>query len=130
VPSGVDSVTLKRILYIGQSENIGNRIKTHERYEDWVSELEWGEYLCFSFAPIARTEVNRFAITDMDIAEAALINFHKPTLNDDFKDHFPYEETNIVISGEKGLLNSYFTVPLVRRRRSVRNAHEALGLWN
>jgi hypothetical protein len=129
IPFGVGSATLSRILYIGQSKNVGRRIISHERFLDWEVELVGNEFLCFSFAPFVATKMYKNGVTDMDETEAALINFHKPKLNDEFKYSFPYRKTRIITSGERGLLASNFTV-LSTFEQYVRNMPVAMGSWN
>ena len=62
----VKTVTLRRLLYIGEAENVRNRIANHERWDDWVRELKAGEELCFNAALISPT-------ADRERAEAAMI---------------------------------------------------------
>ena len=59
------TVTLRKLIYIGESTNVRDRISGHERTRDWQRHLQSGEELCFNFAPI---------ITDRVRGEAAVIN--------------------------------------------------------
>ena len=68
------TVTLSRLLYIGEAGNVRNRIANHERWDDWVRELKAGEELCFNAALISPA-------ADRERAEAAMIHHHKPPCN-------------------------------------------------
>ncbi len=96
------TVSIYELIYIGESDNVRNRIETHEKKDDWKQHVRNGNELCFSFA--------RFPSTDRDRVEAALIFCHKPPVNDEYKDSFPFDRTTISISGKTAKLNIYFTV--------------------
>ena len=73
------TVTLKQLIYIGESEAVRDRIgEEHEKRECWEGKLETGEVLCFSFAPANEADRER--------AEAALVYRKKPFCNDQGKD--------------------------------------------
>lgn len=95
------TVTLLKLVYIGESANVRDRIQCHERYSDWRRFLGLGQELCFNFAPI---------VTDRERVEAALVHFHKPPANTSFVDTFPYAQTTVATSGANVLLSTYFTV--------------------
>ena len=96
------TVSLRKILYIGESENVRNRISNHDRLSDWKKLLYSGETLCYSFAFVSATDRLR--------AEAALIYRHKPPCNSEYVYGFPFAETTIKTSGRNDLLLSEFTV--------------------
>ncbi len=96
------TVSLKKIIYIGESTNANERIKGHEKWAAWERNCQSGRILIFSFAPINGG--------DRVIGEAALIYKHKPPVNEEYKYSFPYENTTMSLSGETALLNTYFTV--------------------
>lgn len=102
-------VSLKRVLYIGESADVRARLETHERRPDWKHALRAGEVLCFSVGPVASGSRNR--------AEAALIYKHQPPLNTSCKDEFNYDSTTISLTGQTALLHTHFTV-----ERTVRSA--------
>ena len=57
--------SLKELLYIGQAENINERINgEHDHYEDWCSYLDEGEMLYYSTCPVPQYQ--------LDEVEAAL----------------------------------------------------------
>lgn len=98
----VDTVTLILIIYIGEADNINDRIDKHERYDQWKSFLRDGDELCFSAAYISVANRTR--------VKAAFINKIKPLANKDYKDEFPFEETTIQSTGKTKLLDTIFTV--------------------
>lgn len=106
-----DTVTLNRILYIGKSDNIHDRIQNHGCEKDWKKELRWGENIIFSY-----TEYSGY---DLERLEAALIYKHKPPVNTEYVYNFPYDETTISTSGCNALLYTYFTVYKTDTARST-----------
>lgn len=98
-----DSVRIYRLLYIGESEDLNQRLNNHERMDDWKEALKTGEVLCFSYALVGDE--------DRKIVETALIYEHKPLLNTDNKDTYNEDPIRISLSGETGLLHTNFVVP-------------------
>lgn len=96
------TVTILKLLYIGESENVNDRITNHERWNDWKKSTSNKEELCFS--------VGKAPDMDRPRAEAALIYQHKPPLNTDFTDRFPFPDTIIITNGKNLLLRSSFIV--------------------
>ena len=47
------TVSIRKLLYIGEAANMKERVPGHERWQDWEHELLRGEELCFSAALIA-----------------------------------------------------------------------------
>lgn len=90
------------LLYIGESSNVKDRIKNHDRLEDWEKEMKEGETLCYTFSPVSESDRER--------AEAALIYYHKPKLNSEYKNSFPYCDTKIELSGKARMLTPSFEV--------------------
>ena len=43
-------VSIRKLLYIGESANVQNRVAGHPRQQDWKRELHRGEVLCFNAA--------------------------------------------------------------------------------
>jgi excinuclease UvrABC nuclease subunit len=96
-------VSLNRLIYIGQSVNINDRLNNHERYEDFMAELKGGETLCYSYASVAPK--------DMNIVENALIFMQKPKLNNDLKDSFNYPNSQFDFEGRCALLKeTHFSI--------------------
>lgn len=98
------TVTLRELLYIGESVNIRDRVDGHERWEIWKLELQWNEVLCFNAAVIEPRE-SRLRV------EAAMIYEHRPTSNWEFIDSFPYNKTTVITRGRNALLHNRFTAP-------------------
>lgn len=92
------NVTLKELIYIGQTDNIHDRIINHERYEDFIKELKYNEQLCYSYTPIKVAE-------DRDVIENALIFMQKTRLNDKLKDKYIYSDAIFIFEGKCTLLN-------------------------
>lgn len=96
------TVTIHRLLYIGEAIDVNDRVKNHEKWNEWRRLVNRGNELCFSFAPIESTYCER--------VEAALIFKHKPPLNTEYKNSFPFDRTTIITSGSKAKLHERFTV--------------------
>jgi excinuclease UvrABC nuclease subunit len=95
-------ILLLKLIYIGEADNVRERIANHEKYQDWLKHVRFGNELCFSFGPVLSTDRER--------AEAAMIFKHKPPENEEYKYSFPFDQTTISLSGEIALLKIYFTV--------------------
>lgn len=95
------TVTLDRLIYIGESENVRNRVANHEKWLTWRQYLTQGQQLIFSAALI---------LTGRERAEAAMIHHHKPPANTEYVDSFPYDTTTVSTSGQIVLLSPLFTV--------------------
>ena len=100
--TSTDKVSLRKILYIGESVNANERLANHEKLTDWKKCLQLGETLCYSFAFVNNDDRVR--------AEASLIYKHKPPCNSEFVYHFPCLETAISTDGENYLLSSDFVI--------------------
>jgi hypothetical protein len=93
---------LRRLLYIGEAENVGTRPgKDHESYDEWRGYLEKGENLFYSFTSVPADIRER--------AEAALIYHHQPPCNVQNKESFDYPETRIIINNANEFLDTDFT---------------------
>lgn len=86
-----DTVGLIDIIYIGQSENVHDRVATHEKHGDFEKQLQRGEELCYAFAPIQKS--------DLDIVEHSLIFAQKPILNEDWKDKYGGPDAAFKVDG-------------------------------
>lgn len=104
------TVTLRRVLYIGESSDVSDRIENHDRRPVWLRRVGAGGTLCFAFAPIAMPERLR--------AEAALINHHKPPVNDEYANSFPFPDTAMELSGTTALIDTFLTVRATSAQRS------------
>jgi len=97
-----NSVIIQKLIYIGEANKVRERIETHDKWFDWSLYVKPGNQLCFSYADVTHSNRNRI--------EAALIYKHKPIENADFKYSFPFERTNIILTGQTALLIDNFSV--------------------
>ena len=97
-----NTVSIHKLLYIGESTNVNARIQNHNRLPDWTEKLRCGEELCYSFAPIASEDRER--------GEAALIFNHQPPMNEEHKNRFVYNDTEMILSGKIKFLDKSFVV--------------------
>ena len=96
------TVSIPKLIYIGEAEDVKSRLANHEKYKDWLKHVRKGNELCFSFGGIGATDRAR--------AEAAMIFKHKPPENTEFKISFPFDKTTMNLSRTTALLTSTFTV--------------------
>ncbi len=96
-----DTVDLKKLIYIGESGGVGGRIAKHEDWSEWQRYCDAEQELCFNFAFISEGRKR---------AEAACIYEHKPPINTEYKDNFPFASTKITTSGKNSMLKAQFTV--------------------
>ena len=96
------TLTIRKLIYIGESTDVKNRVSNHEKLDIFLRQCFKEESICFSFAPVNSL--------DREIAEAALIYKHKPPLNDEYVDNYPFDSVRITTKGENEFLNSDFTV--------------------
>jgi len=97
-----NNVTLHNLIYIGESDNVNARIQTHEKYDIWRRYLGVGQELCFSTGRVDGKD--RFRV------EAAYIFKHKPPVNTEYVNNFPFDQTTVISTGRTALLNTNFTV--------------------
>jgi hypothetical protein len=97
-----DTVSLKKVIYIGEAENVNDRIAKHEKWPLWRKHCGAYNQICFSFAPITSPDRQR--------GEAAMIYRHKPPVNDQYTNTFPFDQTTMSLSGKTSLLDTNFTV--------------------
>ena len=97
-----DTVTLDKLIYIGEADDVYNRIANHEKWSEWRKHVLKGSEVCFSLAGI--TSPNR------EHAEAALIYYHKPPCNDEYIGSFPFDDTTVESTGRCDLLSSPISV--------------------
>lgn len=96
------TVSLKKLIYIGESGDVKSRISNHEKLSDWKKYLKQGEVLCFSFAPVSSASRVR--------CESAMIFEHEPPVNTEYTQAFPHDKTTMTLSGETTLLSTSFSV--------------------
>lgn len=93
---------MSNLIYIGQSDQIGERVNDHPKRQDWIIAAA-GHPLYFSAA---------FTTPDIDrlLAEAAMINHYKPICNSTHKYEFFLPTTTVTTTGPIAILNQFFTV--------------------
>jgi excinuclease UvrABC nuclease subunit len=101
--SSENTVTLNRLIYLGESSDIKNRVLNHNLLATWKRQLKTGEELCFNYALISPE-------SDRHRAEAAMIYKHKPPCNTEYVSAFPFDTTTITTSGKNSLMYASFTV--------------------
>lgn len=95
------TVSLKRLIYIGESLDVGARLDRHEKQERWEAHLKSGEILCYSMAKVSSEDRVR--------CEAALIHKTTPPVNTEYTGAFTYNETTVTTSGKNALLPASLT---------------------
>jgi len=98
-----DKVILHKLIYIGEAEDVCDRIANHEKWPKWREYVPRGSEICFSYAAVTSPDRER--------AEAALIYHHKPPCCEEYIDSFPFEDTTVVSTERCTLLSSPITVP-------------------
>ena len=98
-----------KLIYIGESDNVQERIANHERYQAWLKYVRYGNELCFSFGPVVSADRER--------AEAAMIFKHKPPENDEYVDSFPFNRTTMFLSGKIRFLKIWFMLNRTQTNR-------------
>jgi len=96
------TVSIRKLIYIGEAADVRSRVANHEKYEDWLKHVRRGNELCFSFGGVGSSDRAR--------AEAAMVFKHKPPENSEYVDSFPFDKTTMSLSGKTSLLTTYFTV--------------------
>lgn len=96
------TVTLKKLIYIGEADDARAAIANHGNLTDWNKQLMQDEILCYNFGFVHPTNRVR--------CEAAMIFKHKPPLNSAYKSAFPFDQTTITLAGKTNLLDTQFTV--------------------
>lgn len=101
-------MSLRELIYIGESADIKGRVGSHEKRDAWKRRLRTEETLCFAATKIATSDRLR--------AEAALIFEHQPPVNTEYKSSFPFDSTSISTSGRSAKLKSSFFIQGYARR--------------
>lgn len=94
--SDTNKVTLNELIYIGQSENLKNRIASHKNSEDLSKCCLENETICYSYASVS--------LNDLDIVENALVFAQKPRINTQLKNNYNFEAASFVVEGACDLL--------------------------
>ena len=97
-----DTITIHKLIYIGESDKVCDRIADHEKYDDWKKHVGPGNTLCYSTGRVSEAYRERI--------EAAYIFKHKPPENEEYVDSFSFDKTTVNSLGKTALLNTAFTV--------------------
>lgn len=93
-----EGVTLKELLYIGQSADLNECVNNYEQKETFLRECRDGETICYSVAEVSQA--------DLDVVENALIFAQKPRLNTRLKDSFEHDiPVSLNLEGRCKLMN-------------------------
>lgn len=92
-----DKVTLKEIIYIGQAEDLCDRLNNHDKRPLFLKACERGEEICYAYANLS--------MDDLNIVENALVFAQKPRLNFDLVDSFNYDSAAFLVEGKCALLD-------------------------
>lgn len=99
----LNTVSLRDLIYIGQSKDVNERIEQHCHESQFRSVVNVGETLCFSVAEVPSEDLN--------LVENALLFAQKPGLNTQGKDSYNYPDASFLIEGRCSLLNyTIFTI--------------------
>ncbi|MEN8193192.1 MAG: GIY-YIG nuclease family protein [Bacteroidota bacterium] len=101
------TITINKLIYIGESEHVRDRIKDHEKYESWLNYIRWSHVLCFSTCMVEPDSRER--------VEAAYIFKLKPPANEDYLNSFPFDETAVKSKGKVALVHPNFSVHRTRK---------------
>ena len=96
------TVSLKKLIYIGEAEDLHERVLNHDKWKEWEKHLKINEELCFN--------ITRIGFTHRERVEAALIYANQPPVNIEYKDSFPFDTTHINSSEKYSLLKQRITV--------------------
>lgn len=97
-----NNVSIHKLIYIGESANVNQRIANHEKLPEWQKHVRTGNQLCYNFTAVDSNSRNR--------VEAAFIHHHKPPVNTEYVNDFPFDKTIIRTSEKNILLKEYFVV--------------------
>lgn len=97
-----NTVNIHKLIYIGESENVNQRIANHEKQKDWEKHIRQGNVLCYAFSAVE--SYSRLRV------EAAFIYRHQPPVNTEYTDNFPFDKTIVKSEGKIALLKDFFVV--------------------
>jgi hypothetical protein len=97
------TVSIAKLVYIGESSGILERVTNHPLWDEWKKQLAARQVVCVS-ASTVNPEATR------QRAEAALIFKHKPPMNNEYTHSFPFDTTTVHAGGKTERLTVNFTV--------------------
>lgn len=97
-----DTISLFRVIYVGEADNVRERINAHPLYSSWKNFVHDGNELSFATAYVDGKKRTQ--------AKAGFIFHLKPLANTNYKDVFPFEKTVITVSGKTNLISTSFEI--------------------
>lgn len=94
--------SLVKLIYIGESGDVNSRIANHEKHYRWKRNIKSGNELFYSTGYVESSKRVR--------VEAAYIFKHKPPVNTEYTDVFPFDKTRVKSKGKTSFLDTDFTV--------------------
>lgn len=100
--SSESTVAIRRLLYIGEADNVRKWIHNHPMWLMWHQFLKQDEQICISCAEIDPRFRKRVL--------AACVRKHEPPANSEYRHDFPFDMTRVIIKGKSAFLDSAFVV--------------------
>jgi hypothetical protein len=97
-----NGIAIHKLISIDGSIDVNESVSHYKNLYRWKRHVGNGNQLCFSFASVGSGQRGR--------VKAALVFQHKPPLNGEFKDSFPFDKTTLSVRGKKALLDHHFTL--------------------
>lgn len=101
-----DTIQLKRLLYIGEADNIQERIRTHRKRALWKSVTSCNSEISFAITPVSNIVRSR--------VESAYICRNKPLLNEKVDYCFDFDKTIIISLGETSFIEALIDSELLQ----------------
>jgi|SRR5208337_739318 len=99
-----------KLLYVGKADDdVKSRISNHEKLPDCQNLLSQGEQRCYSVGEIDSAD-GEIDSADRERCEAAIIFKHKPPVNTEYLNDFPFDQTTMSLKGKTDKLHTSFTV--------------------
>ncbi|GAA5496798.1 hypothetical protein SAMN02745181_1207 [Rubritalea squalenifaciens DSM 18772] len=96
------TVAMRRLLYIGDADNIRMWIHDHPMWLMWRQFLKADEQICISTAEVEPVYRKRVV--------AACLRRHEPPANSEYRYEFPFEKTRIITKGKNAFLDTAFAI--------------------
>lgn len=94
-----DTVSLKELIYIGESQNLKERITSHEKWTNWKNKLTTNQCLALTYATTTSNREN---------VEKVLIYEHQPICNELNKEAHNVTQLIINTKGKNAKLKSEY----------------------
>jgi len=97
-----NTVDLLNLIYIGEAQNIRERIRTHEKFSLWKNFIKPDNELCFATGNVEEYFRER--------AKTAYIFGNNPIANNGRFTQFPFDTTTLISTGKTALLKPTLTI--------------------